>query len=94
MVVAMIVQPVRGNRAARDRADGALDVAVQFEHVTGPGLLVKAVHVLGDESELRLHALQSCKRKMPRIGRAAADQFAPPLVPVPDARRVLGEAFW
>ena len=81
-----------GDRMFRRAADFP-NVAVEFQDVRRAGEGMEAVHVLGDEGELREGFFPGGQGRVAGIGGASGDQAAPPVIPFPDELRVAGEGF-
>ena len=56
---------------------------MEFNHFAAAGALMKAVHILGDETELRKPTFHIRERNMRRIGIGVGNEFAPPGIPFP-----------
>lgn len=57
---------------------------MEFDDVAAAGALVEAVHVLGDERELREEFFHFDQSEVGGIWFGIGDEFAPPFVPFPD----------
>src|SRR5215210_110553 len=64
-------------------APAAKYVAVQLDDLLAAGLLMEAVHVLGDEGEGGHGPFEPCEGPVPGVGICPLDQPAPPRVPLP-----------
>lgn len=67
----------------------ALDVAMELDDGFAAGALMEPIDILRDEREPRLHRRELGERKVRGIWIGSGDQAAPPLIPIPDERRVL-----